>query len=196
MSGWLLADRWLVAVIFVSAGIAKRIAPRDFVAALERYGLTQVRIRSMVAKLLPPLEIAIGLLLAAGVVPIALGFAATAALCFFASAIAWNLLRGRKFDCGCGLGRDTVISWWLVARNVSLAALASAIALGPATALALVPASQHRSDARPSSLVAVPLTVLLGVVSARLWQRAGSTIRLGFERLGQWTTQPNVEGSR
>ena len=57
---------------------------------------------------------------------------ATAALMLlYASAIATNLLRGRAhIDCGCGFGRTSVskatLSWWLVARNLALAALAFA----------------------------------------------------------------------
>ena len=127
--GWTLALS--LGLLLASAAVHKLRDPARFRSALAGY------------RLLP--EAALG---AAGVVVIGtelvaaalvvlpaerpLGGALAAALmAAYGTAIGINLLRGRtRIDCGClGFGKSERIAWWMVGRNLVLAAAALAVRL-------------------------------------------------------------------
>jgi uncharacterized membrane protein YphA (DoxX/SURF4 family) len=169
-----LALRWLLAVVLMVSGAAKLGSAAGLRKAISRYRVVPDAVILPVARLLPAVELCLGLLLATGVLLAPAAIAVACLFVVFAVAIAVNLVRGRHFDCGCGLGAASQISWWHVACNVTAAGLAVAVAVEPAV-LAL---GRYRVSGAPAprSLVAVPLVVLLACVTSRLLRPLRDTI--------------------
>jgi uncharacterized membrane protein YphA (DoxX/SURF4 family) len=120
-----LAGRVCAGLILVTAAAQKFGHWRILSGVISNYRLLPRMLVAPAAALLPPLELALGLLLLVGV---AQGWAAlgtTLLLAVFAAAMAINLRRGRAhIDCGCGQSfLAQSLSWTLVARNAVLAAL-------------------------------------------------------------------------
>src|SRR5579875_97483 len=179
----LLAGRWILALMLLCAGVAKLIDRARFAEAVANYAIVPSARVVAVAAALPIVETVLGIALALGLVPMISAACAGALLCGFALAMALNLARGRRGDCGCGGALDGEIGWWLVARNVGLAAVAVAVAMGPA-GLAVWTGSVGGggSHLRAGVLAPVPMTViaLLGAMrcvqsyaAGRPAQRAG-----------------------
>jgi hypothetical protein len=84
----------------------------------------------LLAWLLPVTEAALAMAL---LTPWRSGAAAGAAvlLLAYAGVMAWQLVQGRRLDCGCG-GEPLPLSWALVLRNLVLAAVALLAAAPPA----------------------------------------------------------------
>ncbi len=108
-----------------------KVSERDvFVGALQAYRLLPPGAAPALARVLPGIEIGlgIGILLPAGRQAALL--AAAALLAVYAAAMTINLLRGRReIDCGCG-GEGHPLSWGLVGRNLVLIGIALLIS-GP-----------------------------------------------------------------
>lgn len=129
---WLL--RAALALLFASTA-RQKLADRDgFRGVLAAY-------RVLPAALVGPAALAVavgeGALAVAWLAPggtTAATLATVALLGLYAAAIAVNLRRGRtEIDCGCGgPGVRQPIGWWLVVRNLVLAALALATLVPPA----------------------------------------------------------------
>jgi hypothetical protein len=120
-----------LALILFAAAWHKLSEPEVFAGALQAYELLPAGAVMAVARVLPWIEVGVGvaLLIPATRDPALLGF--TALILLYAGAMAVNLLRGRQqIDCGCG-GEVHPLSWMLVVRNGVLAAAALAVA-GPA----------------------------------------------------------------
>lgn len=120
-----VAGRICVGLVFVLAAVQKSRHWRIFSGVVANYRLLPNVLVNPVAMLLPPVEMAVGLvLLSAQFRPFG-ALAALALLGLFAAAMAINLTRGRsQIDCGCGhsiLKQD--LRWVLVVRNAGLAAL-------------------------------------------------------------------------
>ena len=120
-----LAGRVCVGLILITAAVQKFGHWRILSGVISNYRLLPRMLVAPAAALLPPLELALGLLLLAGV---AQGWAALGTvllLAVFAAAMAINLRRGRThIDCGCGQSfLAQTLSWTLVARNAVLATL-------------------------------------------------------------------------
>lgn len=116
-----------VALILLLGAIDKLRDREMFEAIVENYRVLPAGPASLwFARMLPLVEIAAaGLLLWPAMRAIGAAVA-IGLLAVFCLAIGFNLLRGRRdVDCGCGgaSGRQT-LSWWLVARNAVLAAIA------------------------------------------------------------------------
>ena len=128
------------ALLFASAALQKwRNLPR-FAEALAAYQLLPSRLSPRVHVLVPLIESLIALGLLAGVTRRAAAIAGALLLLCYATAIAANLLRGRRdIACGCGGPHDErTIAAWMVWRNVLLAGLLAAT-LWPWRARALLP---------------------------------------------------------
>jgi uncharacterized membrane protein YphA (DoxX/SURF4 family) len=166
----ILAGRWLLALVFLVAGLAKD-RDRDALAeAVERYRVVPQRLVGPLAAALPPVELALAFALALGIWPEVAGGVTTVVMVAFGCAVAWNLLHGRQFDCGCGLSNETPISWRIVMRNTLLAFVALGVAIGPSTALSVLPGPLDVASSVPaaSRLIAVPMLVVLLAACARL----------------------------
>jgi hypothetical protein len=128
-----------LAVLFLWSCGHKLRAPRAFKAALRDYRLLPAVLAGPAGTVLIAAEALAG---AGALLVDARSFALLlmlSLLALYTSAIAVNLLRGRRgIDCGCGpVARDQPLSLGLVARNLALMALA---------ALALLPSSGRRLD--------------------------------------------------
>ena len=111
--------------LLIGAALHKLRSRKEFAAVVEDYHLAPVFLTSLIAHILPPLEIILGLALILGLA-IPLVAPATALMFgFYTLAITINLLRGRvHISCGCGLGAagNQPLSWALVFRNLLLIA--------------------------------------------------------------------------
>lgn len=125
------------ALLLLLAAWHKVAARPEFVAAVGDYRLLPDVALPLAGLLLPCIEVLLGLAWLAGYAPGAVAWMTAALLGLYAAAIAINLRRGRvHISCGCGFGgtagRDPPLSWWLVARNLLLGAVALLAVLPPA----------------------------------------------------------------
>lgn len=130
--------RFILAGVFLAAGFAKLLSSEEFALAVQNYDLVPPKAAALVARLLPPLEVACAvlLLLGLGIRPVSAVLALL--LVVFSSAVAINLARGREIDCGCfGASTERRLSGWTVVRNFALAAAAVVVAVESPAALAL-----------------------------------------------------------
>jgi hypothetical protein len=133
------AARLVIGAIFVVAGATKLRHPDDFRRAVADYQILPAALVAPAARLLPPLEVALGAMLLLGVLIVPASVLAAVVLVGFAAAILVNVERGRRIGCGCGFGRRVTVSRRLAARNGALTALALASAAWPSAVLALYP---------------------------------------------------------
>ena len=127
-----------VALLFAFAASHKLRAWTEFQSVLRNYELLPERLLAPFAMALPAAEASAVVLLLTGSTR-TLGAALSGGLLTaYAGAMAINLVRGRvNLDCGClGFTRRQPIRWWMVVRNLAIAALVL-IAAMPTTARAI-----------------------------------------------------------
>lgn len=123
--------RFLLGLVLAAAGVAKIANVADFREAVTNYRLLPQPLVRPVAAALPFVEMAAGGLLLVGAVPRIVAATAATLLTAFTLAVAVNLARGRVLDCGCfGAATPRRLSWWTVARNLVLAAMALGVFVG------------------------------------------------------------------
>jgi hypothetical protein len=129
----------VLALVFARSAAHKVAEFSFFSATLGEYRLLPALFIGPTAMTLAVLEVvAIGMLLILDSRPVGAGLAAFL-LSLYALAMAINLYRGRlRIDCGCG-GPGQMISWALVIRNLTLAAVAIFVGMNTA-ALDQIPA--------------------------------------------------------
>lgn len=138
-----------VGLIFVSAGARKLLHAQEFRGIVAAYRLLPAGAEVVVAALMGPLELLLGLasILHWGMPVTALAVATL--LIVFAAAMAINIRRGRAaIECGCfrtALRQE--LEWRLVARNV-----ACALAVVAASAVPIAPDSASRLLAFPAGI--------------------------------------------
>src|SRR3989442_5122353 len=120
----LLLARFLLAVVFVVAGLAKLVDRAGSRQALIDFGVP-ARLVTPLAVLLPLAELAV----AGALIPTASAWwgalGALALLLLFVVAIGYNLARGRTPDCHCfGQLQSAPAGWSTLVRNLVLAAVA------------------------------------------------------------------------
>ena len=136
----ILMVRWIIAGIFLRAGVVKLGDRAGFRAAVANYQLLPPTLVAPVAAVLPVAEIAGAVLLAAGILTAPAAIALGLLLAAFASAIALALAQGRSFDCGCsGTAAPSRIGWGHVALDLVLAAGAALVAAYGPIALSVWP---------------------------------------------------------
>lgn len=166
----LLAVRWILALTLLGTGASKVVAPSSFAESVRRYDVVPRRYSTPVAWAVITAEILLGIGFGLGLfLPLCGALAAGLFLCF-AAAIAWNLGRGRSFDCGCVAGERS-ISWRLVTTDAALAGLGVLVAIGPSGALALWGASAGSGGLAASHTIPIPLIVITAVGLCRLAQQ-------------------------
>lgn len=132
-----------IGLIFLVAGWTKLRHRPLLAAVVANYRVLPPSAVPIVARVLPYVELAVGvaLIAALGAVP---ALAAILLLLGFAAAMAMNIRRGRAhIDCGCGLsGLHQSLGWPLVARNLAFAVLLvpTVVAPGLLPAPSLAPA--------------------------------------------------------
>jgi uncharacterized membrane protein YphA (DoxX/SURF4 family) len=173
--GLFLAMRTGLAVVFLVAAVTKLLDLDLFSRAVADYEIVPAGLAPGAASAISVIELSTAVGLFLGVRIAAAGAAFT--LLAFASVVAINLARGRSFDCGCGFGQQSQISWSLVARDCVLAAAAVLLAIGPVSTLAAqgpwVPALIHAGSASASELIPIPLLVVLVMMLSRITAAVG-----------------------
>ena len=94
--------------VFLVAGVLKAIDPQASVAAVRAYQLLPAWIVTIVGWGLPFAEIALGLLLLAGIATRAVAVGAAMLLVIFIAGVASAAARGLSIDCGCFGGGGAV----------------------------------------------------------------------------------------
>jgi uncharacterized membrane protein YphA (DoxX/SURF4 family) len=100
--------RLVLAGIFLAAGGLKAVDPQGSVAAVRAYQLLPPGLENLVGWGLPFLEIALGLLLAAGAFTRVLGAVSAGLIAVFVLAVLSAAARGLSIDCGCFGGGGAV----------------------------------------------------------------------------------------
>ena len=93
--------RLVLGGVFLVAGVLKAIDPQSSVAAVRAYQLLPTSLTTIVGWGLPFAEIALGLLLLAGIATRAVAAAAAILLVVFMAAVVSAAARGLSIDCGC-----------------------------------------------------------------------------------------------
>jgi uncharacterized membrane protein YphA (DoxX/SURF4 family) len=121
--------RTFVAVVLLAAGVTKLGKRQEFVGVVRNYRLLPDAAAGFVAALLPAIETAVAVGLLFGVLTNWLAATALCLFILFGSAVAINLLRGRRnISCGCfGPQQNHHLTWSLVLRNLGLAGLAATV---------------------------------------------------------------------
>jgi uncharacterized membrane protein YphA (DoxX/SURF4 family) len=95
------AARLVLGAVFLTAGGLKVIDPQSAVAAVDAYRLLPSSVATIVGWGLPFAEMALGLLLLAGVATRVVAVVAALLLLVFIAAVASAAARGLSIDCGC-----------------------------------------------------------------------------------------------
>jgi len=119
--------RWLLAVVFLWAGLAKAIAPYEFLAALVSIPFFPFTYAAPVAVILPYLEIVTGLALLAPVTRRAGALMATALSLAFMTMYLLSATHGMTIDCGCFGPGSQVSTAQGIGRSLLLLALAISV---------------------------------------------------------------------
>lgn len=135
-----LLARIAVSLILLIAALGKLSDLTRFVQVIRDYGILPRWANALAGYVLPTVEILIATGMLIGYWPTGMAVAASCLFFLFGIAIAINLLRGRHgIGCGCfGKHAEYRLSWWLVARNIALIAIAGLTSAHPAPSLTLV----------------------------------------------------------
>lgn len=101
-------SRAVIGVVFVSYGIDKIIAPKDFAHSILNYQLLPPGMVNIMALLLPWVEVIGGILLLVGIRLRASAFVLGTLLVTFIVAIGTAMLRGLEINCGCSAHSEPV----------------------------------------------------------------------------------------
>ena len=123
-----LAVELFIGALLLGAGIVKvRAGESAVVVAVARYEIGSREHQRVFARLLPWVEIGIGVALILGLARDVTALGAGVLLAAFQMAMARSLSSGQKHPCGCGGDRQSkLISWMLVSRNGVLIAAVTA----------------------------------------------------------------------
>jgi hypothetical protein len=115
--------------IFLASAVPKLRHPKGFVLAVLEYRILPPRLSWFYARLLPPLEFLLALLLLTGTAVRSAAVVTSLLLLSFMAAVGINLTRGRHLDCHC-LGKATrrPIGWRLLLEDGALLGAAMAVA--------------------------------------------------------------------
>jgi thiol-disulfide isomerase/thioredoxin len=129
-----LVARLALAITFIVSATAKFRDAGGARQAVKDFGVPAA-IAPLVAASLAPLELASAVLLLTTDLAVWIGaIVALLLLATFTVGIVANLVRGKQVECHCfGALSDRPLSWWSVARNVALIALAAVVLAGGTT---------------------------------------------------------------
>lgn len=155
-SGLALSGRLVLGAVFVAFGVSKLGSAPQFKAALLRYRVVPRLAVPVLSVALPPIEVLTGAAVLARWGSPAGYVSAVVLLVSFTVGMTANLLRNERTPCGCGANPAAAISWWSVARNALLIALAAGAA------------SESRLSAT-SSVADAALSVVLAAAAVAGW---------------------------
>jgi uncharacterized membrane protein YphA (DoxX/SURF4 family) len=178
-----LVSRFGLASTFVIAGLSKAGDLAGFTKIVRRYEVLPEGIVPIVGRWVPLAELGVGGLLAFGAAQVVAASLSIVMLVGFSVAVAWNLIRGRRIDCGClGVTGRQEISWGTIFRNGVMLVPAAILVARPTTALTL---TQHDVSAlRTDEAVALLITSCTAVAVVLLLsqvRRVNLTLDSGAE---------------
>ena len=118
-------------IIFLASAVPKLHHPKGFVLAVLEYRILPPRLSWFYARLLPPLEFLLALLLLTGTAVRSAAALMSVLLLSFIAAVGINLTRGRDLDCHCfgkATRRPIGIGWRLLLQDGALLSAALAVA--------------------------------------------------------------------
>ena len=143
MAQWVsTCARVVLGGVFLIAGVLKAADPQASVAAVRAYQLLPAGLATAVGWGLPFAEIALGVLLLAGLATRAVAITTAALLLVFVAAVTSAAVRGLSIDCGCFGGGGPVPPGETaygaeIARDVGLLVLAGWLVTRPESRLSL-----------------------------------------------------------
>jgi protein-disulfide isomerase len=178
------AARCLLGAVLVVAGALELPDPAAAERAVRAYRLLPEALVGPVAFGLPVVEIAVGLVLLAGVLVRTAALASAALLVVYLVGVGSAWARGLQIDCGCFGGGGQVAAGRTaypaaVARDVALLAVALALARWPRSRLALghgLPVPPVVGGSVAAALLAVAVVAGVGVQSARVPSAAAAPV--------------------
>lgn len=153
-----LVLRIVLGALFLTSGVAKLSTPLVLEQAIQQYGLGFVGSKTarIGARLLPSLELLLGLMIVTGIWLTIAALAVTGLLLAFTVSMAINLARGNQFSCNCFGATSSNIGIGSLSRNLFLLSagiLLSAVSLWFSPGIALL-----RADVQAlSSMNAIPI---------------------------------------
>ncbi|MCW2759353.1 MAG: DoxX family rane protein [Nocardioidaceae bacterium] len=157
--------RLVVGAVLVWAGWLKLPHPESSITAVRAYQILSPSVAETVGRLLPILEVVVGLCLIVGLVTRVAGVLAALLMLAFVIGISSVWARGISIDCGCfgggGVDPDAASKYpWEIARDVGLMALALWLVWRPRTPFSvdalLFPASAGSSLVKEDRVQAEP----------------------------------------
>lgn len=143
-----LGSRFVLATVFILAGLSKLSAPSSFARAVRKYDLLPQRLEAPVAYALPLFEMGCGVLLALGIGTSAVAVVLAGALIAFTIIVGIALTQRKVIDCGCfGPTAPKKITWVSVVRNVLLLGMAILVTIVPSPAISIAPIVVGRASA-------------------------------------------------
>jgi hypothetical protein len=113
--------RFTIAMIFALSATHSMRDWAVYTAQVTQYRILPVHLARIASWILPPVQLAIGIML---VITNTACIPGLALMALFTAAIAINVARGRTdIDCGCGGATGQKLSWALVTRNLILCGL-------------------------------------------------------------------------
>jgi putative oxidoreductase len=111
--------RFILAAVFIYAGVQKVFSPADFSQAVQNYMILPAALTNIVAIFLPWLEIYCGIFLLAGIFLRASALLITVMNLIFIIALFSALIRGLDISCGC-FGSITPVTWLKIVEDLVL----------------------------------------------------------------------------
>jgi hypothetical protein len=124
----ILPLRVLFGGFLLYTAVVKALHPVEFLEAIRGYQILPTLLVPWSGFLLIALEAAIGIALLFGYFVRKAAMVAAALVFVFTAAIASAVIRQLPIVCGCGINGDAPVSWWEVARDLLLVAVAVLIA--------------------------------------------------------------------
>jgi putative oxidoreductase len=110
---FLLTLRLALGGVFLYAGTTKALNPQAFADSIATFKILPPQLINIVALVLPPFEILLGLMLVSGWKARAASLAVAGLAIVFGIALGQALTRGLAVDCGCfGSGEPSVLKTW------------------------------------------------------------------------------------
>lgn len=126
-----LGIRLCAGAVLLIAGLAKlRMGQAEVLKSVVGYRVLPYSVARGWARVLPPLEVTLGIALIAGVSVSLIATLATVLMLVITVAVAQAVIRGRKAACGCFGTGGKLVSWPVVARNSLLIAALASLSLG------------------------------------------------------------------
>jgi uncharacterized membrane protein YphA (DoxX/SURF4 family) len=169
--------RFVLAAVFLTAGVAKVSRRTEFADAVRNYDLVPERLSLVIGRLLPAVEVLLGAMLFAGIALPEAAAVTGVALLTFSAAIVVNLLRGREIDCGCfGLIAEPTLGWTSVIRNLVLVTVTGLVVWHPAPTLSIYPSGLASMSSIPNGTGVAGL--ILGTIVTLTFSLIRETRRL------------------